>query len=75
MNPLVRFWVLSLSLTVCLAAFGYLTVSFVFPAPELVQAGTERRLVATVLSLAGMGVFVWTALFASSDTREDVPTP
>ena len=71
MNLFVRFWVLSLSLAIGLTAFGYLFLSFVFPDPTLVETGTEIRLVATFLSLAGMGLFVWAALFVSSDIREN----
>lgn len=70
MSALARFWVVTGSLLVGLAALGSLFLSFLFPEEMLVLATSERRLLVIVVALVSISTFVWAAVFLEAELVE-----
>jgi hypothetical protein len=70
MSALARFWVVTGSLIVGLAALGSLFISFLFPEQALVLATSEARLVVIVVALVSISAFVWAAVFIDVELTE-----
>lgn len=75
MNHILRFWILILSFTVGMGAFGYLGVTFAtFISPEIAILTPDRdnQLVAAAVALGSLAVFIWMVL-ADGSTADTTP--
>lgn len=65
-----RFWLLLGTLSASLACFGYLFLSFLFPAEALFATSSELRVSVLTLALLAVSVFTWIALIRPETTTE-----
>lgn len=68
MNPLVRFWLVVLSVVSGLAACGYLFLGFLFPTQEALATASEFRLVVALVGAGAAGMFIW-AMYSTESTE------